>query len=478
MLPTAACSIRRSAAAVPSPHRAASRPCVSHSPSIRASLARYTRQEVSRMKRLSIVVLLAFALVLLYGGVAYANFGPHGGYSDDTDACAGCHRAHTSFSPLTWTDSNANSHSALLVSSASTIQEFCYACHGDTAPGASTNVESGIFDAGPSSTLGTYITNSTLNAGLNGGGFSFMATTGAAPFTPVTSVHECDEVAPGILWGDGLAADTSWTLKCTDCHDPHGSTNYRLLKDTVNGHAVGGYDTNDVPSPYVISAEENYPAGGWLLHEAGAGQMATYTPNYTAEEYAYLAPDTRGFLSMSAWCSACHERYYDKDDTTGTAVLPWDIAGATTYDYRGFESDPASGAANLGARARHRHPVNVTLAAGVGAGRSLQREVVTSTLLPLEQQPGSTNARGTWDFQDYLGCLTCHVAHGSSVTMTGWADSSLMTSPTASVTWYPELDNGRADGGLEGNGDGVNPTFDSALLRANNRGVCERCHNK
>ena len=50
------------------------------------------------MKKLSFVIVLAFALVLLFGGAAYANFGPHGGFATDTDSCAGCHRAHTSFS--------------------------------------------------------------------------------------------------------------------------------------------------------------------------------------------------------------------------------------------------------------------------------------------------------------------------------------------------------------------------------------------
>jgi len=41
------------------------------------------------MKKLSFVIVLAFALVLLFGGAAYANFGPHGGFATDTDSCAG-----------------------------------------------------------------------------------------------------------------------------------------------------------------------------------------------------------------------------------------------------------------------------------------------------------------------------------------------------------------------------------------------------
>ena len=102
------------------------------------------------MKRTALVVILAMSLVMLMGGVAYANFGPHGGYIEDTDSCAGCHRAHTSASPITWTDNydGTTQHTALLVGTAQTMSEFCYVCHGDTAPGASTNVQSGIFDSG------------------------------------------------------------------------------------------------------------------------------------------------------------------------------------------------------------------------------------------------------------------------------------------------------------------------------------------
>ena len=53
------------------------------------------------MKKASIILALAVLMVALTAGTAFANFGPHGGYALDTDACAGCHRAHTSFSTVT-----------------------------------------------------------------------------------------------------------------------------------------------------------------------------------------------------------------------------------------------------------------------------------------------------------------------------------------------------------------------------------------
>lgn len=432
------------------------------------------------------VALTAVALTVLaslaFAPPALAMFGPHVAFEDDTDACAGCHRAHTSFSPLRWTDSLGNSHSALLVSTATTMEEFCMACHGDAAPGASTNVVSGIFDGGPSapSPGGTFATNSTFAAPLNGGGFSLTTEDGAS-FTSVTSVHDTDD-GIRLLWGDGSSAADTLALTCTSCHDPHGSSNYRILKDMVNGHSVGGYvDSGDPddpdPEPYVISAEQGYPVGGWRLHEPGVSQLATYVPNYTDAQHAYLGPGVGGYRSMSAWCSACHERYIVRDDTTGTAPVPWvTVPGA--YDYGQAESwfDGAT-TRTVGPRARHRHPVNVTLAAGIGPARALQREVVTSAVLPLEfdgMGRSSADFRATgWDASDYIGCLTCHVAHGTSAIMTGWAESSLMstTNASAAVTWYPVLS-------LQPTTSGVNPTFSSALLRSANRGVCERCHNK
>ncbi|GAB4281387.1 MAG: c-type cytochrome OmcS [Coriobacteriia bacterium] len=454
-------------------------------------------------KRLGLIIALALAITVVSGGIAFANFGPHGGYQKDTDACAGCHRAHTSFATVGWTDRFGVSHtSALLVSSASTQEEFCLACHGDYAPGASTNVESGVFDAGPSAasthtpynnvtdTAGTtaymiYQTDSTFEATLNGGGFvrmpngSVTTTYGGASYTAVTSVHNTDDFgATDPMWGVGQAADNNYgvNLQCGSCHDPHGSSNYRLLKDSVNGNTVGGYDSNDVPSPFVSSREIGYPWNGWLKHGPGHAQIATYQPNYTEPAYGYMPNSGTQMRSMSGWCAACHESYiqrastydYSVENTAGTSIYfntgdgrqlgEWyDANGNSAYD---------AGEPTVGDRMRYRHPVNVSINA-----IWLNATTVTDTLIPLEMTYGSLGSidRYSWDRSGIISCLTCHRAHGTSATMTGWAEASYVSSPTATVTWYPEIDPGSG---------GVNPNKTSALLRRPNRGVCERCHNK
>ena len=462
------------------------------------------------MKRISIVLALSLALCLAFVGSAYANFGPHGGYIDDTDSCAGCHRAHTSFSTVGWTDTLGTEHaSALLVGSATTMTEFCDACHGDAAPGASTNVASGVFDSGPSaSSSGTvgalgdtdgsdggavvsaYKTASVFNAPLNGGGFNRMPdpyawqTSTALSYKATSSAHKMDVTGP--LWGAGaspLNYGGGVDLTCTDCHDPHGTSNYRLLKASVNGATVGGYDsTGEVPTPFVYSNEIGYPVptyvanpgggvqsgtlpnGGWLKHEAGAAQMALYRPNYTdttGTVILHTETDLEPTKSMSIWCAACHTNY---DQTNA--------ADAVVYNYDPFLPDQTlSSAALVDSKSYHRHAVDKTMAAGQGAGRSLQEEVVLdSAWVPLENAPSGVAEDG------YLGCLTCHRAHGSSVDMTGWAAAHLETNTAG--TYIPVRDSIPGVDPDKGEFNNLDNQGTSALLRADNRGVCERCHNK
>lgn len=46
-------------------------------------------------KRTLFTGLVALVLLLVPAATALADNGPHGGYTKTTDACAGCHRAHT-----------------------------------------------------------------------------------------------------------------------------------------------------------------------------------------------------------------------------------------------------------------------------------------------------------------------------------------------------------------------------------------------
>jgi predicted CXXCH cytochrome family protein len=431
------------------------------------------------VKRLSIVLLVAFVLVLAASGTAYANFGPHGGYTSDTDGCAACHRAHTSFSTLGWTDLQGEQRtSALLISDASNMTDFCYACHGNAAPGASTNVQAGIYDSGPSGGAlnavgtdwpdGTTIfanTNSSYEATLNGGGFEQIGAN-----QTIMSAHDMP-LAPGentklgdaIMWGDTTTPLAAGSFRCTTCHDPHGSSNYRLLKDVVNNKTVGGYNMAGAPDAFVLSNEEGFPTGGFKKGDDGAADVAAYVPNYTSPQYA-----KNSGRAMSAWCSACHTGYATSDSAT---------------NYGAYETVNGT---QLGSRTRHRHPVDIALSVGTShdpANRALVLPVEDTAGLPLEMGIGQLASGAThqspkiWDERGNISCLTCHYAHGSSATTTGWAVAQLAgtvanPAPEKITPGNPLLP------ATQSNALGVNPNFSQALLRYDNRGVCERCHNK
>ena len=176
------------------------------------------------MKRVLIVIVVGLILAFATTGLALANGGPHGGYTPTTDACAGCHRAHTATGP-----------NLLMVSSG---YDLCISCHGATATGANTNVDDGYYLSSRDDVGGDYdhgAENTPDYADLLGGGF--INYQGVA----VTSIHSPDgaEIA---AWGNGVPrgslADLAESLNCASCHDPHGSPNYRIINAEVNGVSV------------------------------------------------------------------------------------------------------------------------------------------------------------------------------------------------------------------------------------------------
>jgi predicted CXXCH cytochrome family protein len=449
--------------------------------------------EVNTVKRFSLVALLALVVVLGTASAAFANFGPHGGYATDTDACAGCHRAHTSYSTLGWTDQQGGDRTtALLVSNASSMTEFCYACHGNAAPGAGTNVQSGVFDSGPTTAGGatpngttTFSKSfSTANAPLNGGGFEKVGGTGGSA---IQSSHMMDPSTSNtalsnilIKWGNANLAPMS-NFTCTDCHDPHGSTNYRLLKDQLAG---AGDMTN-----FVISNEKNFPVTGFRRGPDGVTDIADYVPNYTSAYYAKSAANK----GISAWCAGCHTVYNNEAGGLTGANSTYDYAGGTTAPYTGANPNGSTNFAP-GAKVFHRHLLGVALDPNMGTvaqGRALNVPVKDDAGLPLEMGVGTFNRDASpvgtdgefmlaksWDGSGFINCLTCHQAHGNASTMSGWALSVIGADgyPTrvAGSGVQEPAGHGRVTDAIQG----TNVNFSESILRFPNRGVCERCHDK
>lgn len=407
-----------------------------------------------KMTRKLVLTLAIVALsALLVPASAFANFAVHGNFVNDTDACAGCHRAHTSVSSLTWQDAGQKDHSALLVSGATAMYEFCYVCHDTQGYSADTNVRDGVY-------YGTE--NGKEGAILNGGGFESF------DMTPVTSTHLYNGKswgaygggyagagavgADGQILGENLGESEQIKMDCTTCHDPHGSSNYRILKAYVNGNYVGGYQPsgdpeNPTPDGFVSSVETGWPsATGFMLHTS----YAAYQPNYTTPMYAKGYDQATGAANsskgMSGWCSGCHSTYL------GDSTKQYTKADGTTYESLASTYNAGDGA---GLQLRHKHPINVELSTYNAADKTSM--IVTDLVLPLAND-NTENKVGVplkKSDSDWIECLTCHRAHGTASVMKGYAaDPAAYNLPT-----FPS-------------------SKPSALLRLDNRGVCEACHNK
>ncbi len=371
------------------------------------------------MRKTIIFLIVATTFVLMFSGIAIANNGPHlggsanlavsGGFAQDTDACAGCHRAHTGVQ-------------LKLLSSGTSVYSFCTACHNTT--GANTNVLSGVFDGTSNYTYEGHNSETDGQAakGLNAGGF-----TNALPYdglrsrggaTDVTSSAHSVDGSNQTAWGGGLTGaasplgGTTVAMECTSCHDPHGNKNsggterYRILRNTVNSVDISATDIRS--------------------HEAEFG-----VKDYTRMDYKE---------GTSTFCATCHTQYVDKLGTLASDTTAYDSADTQ------------------GAVVRHRHGVDKALSLGTtGNGltisANLNEPTEDHTQLPVESSTANlwdiadpATSVATIEETDEVVCMSCHQAHGSSASV----NNTVLPSTGSSST----------------------------LLRLDNRGVCQDCHQK
>jgi predicted CXXCH cytochrome family protein len=378
------------------------------------------------------LLLAGAALWLFLAAIpALADGGPHsasinnGSLGVNADSCAGCHRAHT-----------AQGEYLLIEEEGPAL---CLACHGETGVGATTDVETGqqYTPTGAGTTRGVAL------GALRSGGFvearisssnavrvAYLSGTAvrqnakvpvAAAPSAVTSAHlpiVNGEVVKGtgVAWGNGTDQTTAFggPLVSLDCTSCH------------NPHGNGQYRIlNKIPDVAEAGVYAFVPAAAdAVVTDAAlppAGDQRNYTVIQTNGGTGTLLASQVTALNVPATAGDYFRRKVPWNGTTGTSN---DAPNGLSANFTAQISTWC-----LTCHTRY-----------LSAGWDVQ---TTDAIYKYRHTSNATSRN----------CITCHVAHGSNAKMAGAYSSNFP---------YP--------------GGAIPADASSRLLKIDNRGTCQACH--
>lgn len=376
---------------------------------------------------------------------------PHGNYAEDTNMCLNCHQTHT------------GQAARLLRSTSATA--LCGTCHDGT--GSKYNVKDGaIFN--PVGLSGSSIVASRTD-GLNGewgtlgGAFGEIVASGSSdPAGNITSNHTMGKNltdAPG-----GNAASGGATLSCVSCHNPHGTSNYRILNSSIFSADVNVTAIAYTPNS-ANALEDRVLYGSYSLDGNTGGNLLD-----TGTDSAGLAA-RGGIMSL---CAKCHSDFALSRSGNSNASMTWDVPDANhkyrhavgISVYRGRRADGSPyGQSNLaipdGTEGSNDTP-NIKLPL---ENPSNQASLNTNLMALATYNAGNSTVKN----QDRVQCLTCHYAHGTKKTG---------QNPVVSAAQDLTVGGGYTIDSLRDEDQASSQKSSTVLKRINNMGVCESCHNK
>lgn len=311
------------------------------------------------------------------------------------------------------------------------------------------------------------------------------------------------------LWSQPAFADnpphdgnyTATTDSCAGCHRTHTGSGAGLLKTTssynlcmaCHGVTSGGANT-DVKDGIYVASGAPLKGGGFVSAKMNANLGASATTAAVTSKHSVngMTGYTPGVLwgigalnsgagtTFSLECYSCHDPHGKSGAAgaatyrvlrsvpryvTGASNVPNTVPDVTTKEYTVKDATGKFYGENYPATDDNNLTDNTKIAALSSwcstchtrihaAGNSGATPSGDSIFAYRHRTDGSNISNNAANGAP--ACLTCHVAHGSSATMGSY--SSSVPKP------------GTAEGG--------GSYLDSSLLRINNRGVCEACHNK
>ncbi len=392
------------------------------------------------MRRLALLFAGGAVWLFLAAIPVFADGGPHiasvnsGTAGLNADSCAGCHRAHTAQGEF------------LLIEEEPAM---CLVCHGASGTGATTDVENGV-----QYTLGTDpLRSGTVLGYTRAGGFvnarigsgeavrvAYLSGTnvrqnGKVPVRtagsqPVTSAHMPNTAGvvgegDGIAWGNGPDSVTAYAgpevaVGCTTCHNPHGNGQYRIL-NTLPDPAEAGVDV-------FVPAATAAPVTDAALPPTG--DTRNYTIIQTNGGTGTLLASQVQALGLPSTAGDYWRRKVPWNGTTGTSNDAPNGQSATFYSQISTWC--------LTCHTRY-----------LSAGWDVQ----TTDNIYKYRHTSNASSRN---------CITCHVAHGSNAQMPDYNSQHVA---------FPD----NITGG-QFNPVSSTASTDSRLLKVDNRGTCQMCH--
>jgi len=395
------------------------------------------------VRRLTLLLAGAALWLFLAAIPALADGGPHvaatnsgvGGLT--ADSCAGCHRAHTAQGAL------------LLVQDQSTL---CLACHGATGTGATTNVENGVQYTLAAASTGQVRGTVILGALRNGGFVTAAIGSGAAvrvAYMSGSSVRENAKV-PVRVDGTGAIAGQAVTSAHLDLDGPGGVASSGIAWGNIAG------------TPGTTFSTTANPGGTTTLECAschnphGNGQYRILQPIPTLGGGTAVAATTPVTVTDAPLPPAGDERNYTViQQPNGTLLASQAAAFSNTAGDYFHRKVPWNGTVTAstfndapnGQQATFNGQINAWCA-------QCHSRYLAITGTPFQDNSGDAIFKYRHSNTSNKPCTTCHVAHGSNAQMPGIYSAN---------ETYP--------------GGAAAPVGDSRLLKIDNRGTCQACHD-
>jgi hypothetical protein len=213
-------------------------------------------------------------------------------------------------------------------------------------------------------------------------------------------------------------------MECASCHNPHGNGNYRILNPIPGGDGTGPFVE---PAAGVVVADAPLPPAGDTRNYTVI-QLRDNVGSMTASEVQAIA----GYNNLMG-------NYFHR-------TVPWDpqvddtvvgsSTGLTSNDAPNGQPGTCNTQINQWCSQCHSRYLAPSGAWNTDSGDAIFKYRHTNT----SNKP----------------CTTCHVAHGSNATMPGGASTSFSVN-------FPYPDGTESDS--------------SRLLKIDNRGTCQACHD-